>query len=460
MELVAARQADDPRGPRGFPFVGSLLEYCWDPLGFTRAVARRYGDDALVRVAGLPFYVLSNPDHIAEVFVTKNRDFKKGALGAERRLLFGNGLATSDGDFWRRQRRLSQPAFHRERIAAYGATMVSLTREMVASWRDAEVRDLHADLIGLTLKVVARTLFGCTVSSETAAVAAALEVVMAFFARQENFFLRLLPRGMPTPGRIRFRRAVARLDRIVFDLIARHRRNGGDSSDLLSMLIAAQDEDGSEMSDRQLRDEAMTLFLAGHETTALALSWTFALLAEHPAVEARLAQEIAALEGLPPCTADLPRLRYTEKVLKEAMRLYPPAWILARQAVRDVEIAGYRIPAKAFVVMSQWVVHRDPRHFADPERFVPERWDEDLETRLPRFAYFPFGRGPRVCIGSAFAMMEAVLVLATITQRFRFSLVPGRRARPLASISLRPRGGVVGTLTRRKPPQREEDHGR
>ncbi len=459
MELVAAHRAADPPGPRGLPFAGSLLAYYRDPLGFTRSVAERYGDVALVRVAGLAFYVLSNPDHIADVFVTKNRDFKKGALGAERRLLFGNGLATSDGEFWLRQRRLAQPAFHRERIAAYGDTMVDLTEHMLASWRDGEVRDLHADLMGLTLRGVARTLFGATVSSETAAVAGALEVVMAFFARQENFFLRLLPRGMPTPGRIRFRRAVERLDRIVFDLIARHRREG-DSGDLLSMLIAAQDEDGSQMSDQQLRDETMTLFLAGHETTALALSWTFALLAEHPAVRARMAEEIAALDGRPPCTADLPRLRYTEKVLKEAMRLYPPAWILARQAVRDVEIGGYRIPRKAFVVMSQWVVHRDPRHFADPERFLPERWDGELEQRLPRFAYFPFGGGPRVCIGSAFATMEAMLVLATITQRFRFTRLPGRRVRPLASISLRPRGGVVGTVTRRDATQPEEDHGR
>ncbi|MGH7856708.1 MAG: cytochrome P450 [Candidatus Binatia bacterium] len=449
LSQAAAQANENPPGPRGWPLVGSLPAFYRDPLGFNRRIADRYGDVALVRIAGLSYYVLSNPDDIEAVLVTKNRDFRKGRLGAERRLLFGNGLATSDGDFWRRQRRLAQPAFHRERIAAYGESMVAFTEEMSASWRDGEVRDLHADMMRVTLRNVAHTLFGTDASREAAEVAAALEVVMRFLALEEGFFLRLLPRGLPTPGRVRFRRAVARLDRIVFDLIARRRGDASDTGDLLSMLLAARDEDGSQMSDQQLRDETMTLFLAGHETTALALSWTFALLAEHPEIEGRLVEEVSALGGRPPRVADLPRLRYAEKVVKESMRLYPPAWILARQALRDVEIGGYRIPAHAFVVMSQWVVHRDPRHFVEPKRFLPERWSEDFERRLPRHAYFPFGGGQRVCIGAPFAMMEAILVLATIAQRFRFSLLPGRRVVPEPSLSLRPKGGVWGVVTRR-----------
>jgi cytochrome P450 len=448
-DRAAARPQPNPPGPRGWPFVGSLPAFYWDPLAFNRRIAERYGDVALVRIAGLSYYVISNPDDIEAVFVTRNRDFKKGKLGPERRLLFGNGLATSDGDFWRRQRRLAQPAFHRERIAAYGESIVAFTEEMTAAWRDGEVRDLHVDMMRLTLRNVAQTLFGTDASREAAEVAAALEVVMTFLALEEGFLLRLLPRGLTTGRRARFRRAVERLDRIVFDMIARRRSGGNDSGDLLSMLLAAQDEDGSRMSDQQLRDEVMTIFLAGHETTALALSWTFALLAEHPQVEERLAAEVSALGGRAPGVADLPRLRCAEQVVKEAMRLYPPAWILARQALRDVEIGGYRIPAKAFVVMSQWVVHHDPRHFAEPERFLPERWTEDFERRLPRSAYFPFGGGQRVCIGAPFAMMEAILVLVTIVRRFRFALLPGRRVVPHPSLSLRPKDGVCGTITTR-----------
>lgn len=446
---AATSPKQTPPGPRGWPLVGSLPAFYRDPLGFNRRIAERYGDVALVRIAGLSYYVLSNPDDIDAVLVTKNRDFKKGKLGPERRLLFGNGLATSDGDFWRRQRRLAQPAFHRDRIAAYGDVMVAFTEEMTAAWRDGEVRDLHADMMRVTLRNVAHTLFGTDASREATEVADALEVVMKFLALEEGFVLRLLPRGMPTPGRLRFRRAVERLNRIVFDMIALRRRSGKDTGDLLSMLLAAQDDDGSQMSDPQLRDEVMTIFLAGHETTALALSWTFALLAGHPEVEERLAAEVSAIGSRPPSVADLPRLRYAEQVVKEAMRLYPPAWILARQALRDVDIGGYRIPAKTFVVMSQWVVHRDPRHFADPERFLPERWTEDFERRLPRSAYFPFGGGQRVCIGAPFATMEAILVLVTIVRRFRFSLLPGRPVVPAPSLSLRPKGGVWGTVTRR-----------
>ncbi len=431
--------------------IGSLVGYYRDPLGFVRGVAQRYGDVALIHVAGLPFYQLSKPEDIHTVLVTQSRDFSKGALGAERRLLFGRGLATSEGDFWRRQRRLSQPAFHRERIAAYGAVMAEHARRRVAAWPEGETVDLHALIMRLALEIVSKVLFGADVASQATEVGERLEVLMRFFASQANFTLRLLPRRIRTPGQIRFRRAVADLDRIVFELIAERRRSEKDGGDLLSVLIAARDDDdATQMTDQQLRDEVMTLFLAGHETTALALSWTFALLAQHPEVEARLAGELGEVLGdRPPEVTDVPRLEYAERVLKESMRLYPPAWILARQALRDVEIGGYTVPAKAFVTVSQWVTHRDGRYFPEPERFLPERWEDDLEKRLPRFAYFPFGGGQRVCIGSSFAMTEAVLVLATIAQRFRFALAPGYQLIPDPSLSLRPKGGVRGVLARR-----------
>jgi cytochrome P450 len=377
--------------------VGSLLGYYRDPLGFVRGVADRYGDVALIHVAGLPFYQLSNPEDIHAVLVTKSRDFGKGALGAERRLLFGKGLATSEGDFWLRQRRLSQPAFHRERIAAYGAVMAEHARRQVESWPVGEAVDLHALIMRLALEIVSSVLFGANVAGKATEVGERLEVLMRFFASQANFTLRLLPRRIRTPGQIRFRRAVADLDRIVYEIIADRRRSGKDDGDLLATLLAARDDDDSQMT-----------------------------------------------------VTDVPRLPYAERVLKESMRLYPPAWILARQALRDVEIGGYTIPPKAFVTMSQWVMHRDRRYFSEPERFLPGRWEDDLEKRLPKFVYFPFGGGQRVCIGSNFAMLEAILVLATIARRFRFALAPGYRLVPDPSLSLRPKGGVRGVLTRRQ----------
>ena len=439
-----------PPGPRGLPVLGSLIGYYRDPLGFVQRVVDRHGDVALIHVAGLPFYQLSRPEDIHAVLVTKSRDFGKGALGAERRLLFGKGLATNEGDSWRRQRRLLQPAFHRERIAAYGATMAKQAQDHVASWPEGETVDLHALTMRLALEVVSKVLFGADVGDKATDVGERLEVLMRYFASQANFVQRLLPRKLQTPGQRRFRRAVADLDRIVFDLIAERRRSEKDGGDLLSTLIAARDDDDAQMTDKQLRDEVMTLFLAGHETTALALSWTFGLLAEHPAIEERLVEELQDVLGdRPPEVTDVPRLAYTKRVLMESMRLYPPAWILARQALRDVEIGGYTIPAKAFVTLSQWVMHRDARYFPEPERFRPDRWLDDLEKQLPKFVYFPFGGGQRVCIGSDFAMMEASLVLATVMQRYHFALAPDHRLEPDPSLSLRPKNGMRGVLTRR-----------
>ena len=312
------------------------------------------------------------------------------------------------------------------------------------------VIDIHALAMRLALVVVSKVLFGADVGDKATDVGERLDVLMRHFAGFTNFVTRLLPRGVQTPGQRRFRRAVADLDRIVYGLIAERRASGKDGGDLLSTLIAARDDDDSAMTDQQLRDEVMTLFLAGHETTALALSWSFALVARHPEVEARLVEELRGVLGdRPPEPRDVEKLPYTANVLRESMRLYPPAWILARQALRDVAIGDVVIPKKAFVTMSQWVMHRDPRYFVDPERFRPDRWDDDLEKSLPKFVYFPFGGGQRVCIGSSFAMMEATLVLATVLQRHRFTLVPGYRLEPDVSLSLRPRGGVRRILAPR-----------
>jgi cytochrome P450 len=303
-------------------------------------------------------------------------------------------------------------------------------------------------MMRLTLQIVAKTLFDADVDDDAKEVGRALAALMELNSDFRKLIL--TPTWLPTPRNIRAAVAIRRLDKIIFRFIAERRTSGKDAGDLLSMLLAARDEDGSRMTDRQLRDEAITIFLAGHETTANALSWTWMLLSQNPAVETKLHAELdAVLAGRTPSLDDLPKLRYTGHVITESMRLYPPAWGMARVAIEDVEIGGYSIPKGCGVSLAQWVVHRDPRWFDAPEEFCPERWEGDLMKRLPRFAYFPFGGGPRQCIGNNFAVMEATLLLATIAQRFRIRLVPGHPVVPMPSITLRPRYGIRGKLEAR-----------
>lgn len=411
-------------------------------------MAREYGDIATMRYYNFRVYFVSHPDYIEEVLVTQNRKFIKGRILRANKRLFGNGLLTSEGDFWLRQRRLAQPAFHRARIASYADTMVGYADRLLAEWKDGEERDVHAEMMRLTLQIVAKTLFDADVDREARQVGRALEAIMELNSDFRKLIL--TPSWVPTPRNIRAAIATRRLDKIIFRFVAQRRASGKDTGDLLSMLLAAQDEDGSRMTDRQLRDEAMTIFLAGHETTANALSWTWLLLAQNPAVEEKLHAELAAvLGGRAPSLEDVANLRYTGQVITESMRLYPPAWGMARLAIEDAEIGGYPIPKGCGVSLAQWVVHRDPRWFDAPEEFRPERWEGDLMKRLPRFAYFPFGGGPRQCIGNSFAVMEANLLLAAIAQRFRIRLVRDHPAVPMPSITLRPRYGIRATLEAR-----------
>jgi cytochrome P450 len=427
---------------------GSFKNYSRDPLNFLTALSREYGDIVTMRFYNFRVYYVSHPDYIEEVLVNQARKFIKGRILRANKGLFGNGLLTSEGEFWLRQRRLAQPAFHRARIAAYGETMVRFTERLIAGWRDGETRDIHAEMMRLTLQIVAKTLFDADVDDDAQQVGRALEAIMDF----NSDFRRLIltPAWLPTLRNFRAALAIRRLNKIIYRIIDQRRATGGDAGDLLSMLLHAQDEDGSRMTDRQLRDEVITLFLAGHETTALALSWTWWLLAQNSQAEAKLHAELdTVLAGRSPTLEDLPKLRYTDHVITESMRLYPPAWGMARLAIEDAEIGGYRIPKGSGVSLSQWVVHRDPRWFDVPEEFRPERWEGDLLKRLPRFAYFPFGGGPRQCIGNSFALMEAALLLATIAQKFRVRLVPNQQVEPVASITLRPRHGIRVTLEER-----------
>jgi len=442
--------APHPPGPRGHFLLGSLPEFARDILGFLDACAREHGDVVFVRLAGWDVFLLNHPDLIDEV-LRKNRDnfVKHSFFWRHVDSIFGKGLLTSEGEFWLRQRRLAAPAFHPDRIASYGGAMVNYSERLVDGWRDGEIRDVHKDMMRVTMEIVSKTLFDADVERDVDEVGQAFEVVLKEIAGRFRRPFKI-PDWVPTPGNLRYRRGVALLDRLVTRVLQERRTAPGDRGDFLSMLMSARDEDGSAMSDRQLRDELVTLFLAGHETTAIALSWTWYLLAHHPLVKDRLVAELfEQIERRPATVADLPRLPYADAVVKEAIRLYPPAYVLGREARADCEIGGWRVPARATIYMSPWVTHRDPRWFASPEKFLPERWLDGLAARLPRFAYMPFGGGPRVCIGDRFAMMEAVLILATVARRYLFERVSEEPIVPFPSITLRPEGGIWMKLSRR-----------
>jgi cytochrome P450 len=419
-------------------------------LGFLTHCARTYGDVVALRLAHRRVLVLSHPDLIKEVLVAQSRQFSKHFGLRRNPRLLGQGLLTSEGDFWRRQRRLIQPAFVRGRIAGYAPVMVAAARQVTDSWKADDRRDIAVEMMRLTLQIAAKTLFDAEVGDETRTVVDALGVLQNTFLARCNTLVPVPP-WLPTPGNIRRRRAMRRLDEILYGFIRRRRAQPSDRGDLLSLLLAARDEQGAAMTDRQVRDEAMTLFLAGHETTALALSWAWYLLAQHPEAEESLAAEVRQVLGdRDPTFEDCARLRYTEMVALEAMRLFPPAYTLAREALADCVIGDYAVPRGTMVLMSQWVVQRDPRFFRDPERFRPERWNEEAIRGLPKFAYFPFGGGQRLCIGSTFAMMELVLVLATIAQRFRLRMQPNVRVTPVATFTLRPSPGIPGEIVVRR----------
>jgi cytochrome P450 len=437
-----------PPGPKPHFPIGNMPLASPDPLPIFSAWAAEFGDIFYYRAAWLHVYFLNHPDLIEDVLVRNPRNFLKDRVIRNSRWFFGEGLLTNEGDSWLRQRRLSAPAFHRERVSSYAKIMTSYAQQMLANWKDGETLDIHREMMRLTLQIVVRALFNVEVE-ETAEISSALNLIMINTTGIRILFPPIA-RYLPTPRMISFRRAVARMDHTVYSIIAQHRDNKIDSGDLLSMLMALRDEDGSRMSDQQLRDEVLTFLIAGHETTALTLTWTWHLLAQHPEVQKKLHQELdRMLGGRTPEFSDLSALTYTERVIKESMRLYPPAWSLARTVVSDFELRDYRIPAGANVVMSQWIMHRNPAYFPDPQEFDPDRWSPAKAQKLPRFAYFPFGGGPRQCIGSSFAMMEATLLLATIAQTFQLRAVPDHPVVPIPSFTLRPKYGLRMTLESR-----------
>jgi cytochrome P450 len=437
-----------PPGPKGHPILGNLREFAADTLGFATRLAREHGDVARFRLVNREAWLLSGPDAVERVLVTNHRNYVKHTFFWRKvEAIFGRGLLTNEGDAWLRQRRLAQPAFHHARIAEYARIMVDYTLDRIAGWSDGGEIDVRSEMTSITFRVVAKTLFDAEVRGDVAEIAEAFDTGIEEIARRIRRPV-LLPDWIPTRGNLRYSRAVGRMDRLVYRIIDEH-RDGRDRGDLLSALMRVEDEAGHSMSGEQLRDETITMLLAGHETTALALTWTWYLVSRHPEVAKRLEEEVAGLDGRPPGIDDLTRLPFTERVVKESLRLYPPAYSFGREALEDDEITGWRVAAGATLFVFPWVLHRDPRFFPDPLRFDPDRWTDDFDRTLPRLAYIPFGSGPRMCIGREFARMELVLIVAAIAQRFRLEWCPDPPV-PMASITLRPTGGLRAIVRRHR----------
>lgn len=441
-----------PPGPKR-KFLGTgFIAFRRNPINFIQGMARDYGDISYFRMGPQDVFFLNHPDYIKDVLVTHQQNFTKGrALQRSKRLL-GEGLLTSEGEFHRRQRRLAQPAFHRQRIASYAAVMTEYATRMSNNWRDGETLDISREMMRLTLGIVGQTLFDADVEAEADEIREALTTIVKLFNAMLLPFSELLEK-LPLPQKRRFERAKERLDTTIYRMIEERRRSGENQGDLLSMLLHARDEegDGRGMTDQQVRDEALTIFLAGHETTANAMTWTWYLLSENPDVEKKLHAEIDSVlaDGRPPTFEDVAQLRYTEMVLAESMRLYPPAWAIGRLSINEHEIGGYVMPPRSLVLVSPYVMHHDARYYPDPERFDPERWTPEAREERPQFSYFPFGGGARRCIGEGFAWMEGILLIATLAQHWRLRHVPDHRVALQPAITLRPKHGMLMTLEKR-----------
>ncbi len=450
-----------PPGPKGNFLLGNLSEFGQDQPQFLTNAIREYGDIAYMRIANMQIYIMGHPEYIREVLVTQRKSFEKAPI--DRTILgkfLGNGLVTSEGNFHQRQRRLAQPAFHMKRIKAYADVMVDYTEEMLETWQAQQTRDVADDMMQLTMHIVSKTLFDAdkvTSSGDTAvSVGDAIHVLQGVSNRDYRRGMSL-PNWIPTKDNRARNAAVKTYNATIEQIIVERRAttvNGEiqDTGDLLSMLMLSRDEDGSMMDDQQLRDEVATLFAAGHETTSNALTWTWYLLSQHPEIEAKLHEELdRVLNGRTPTLDDLGDLPYTLQIIKESMRLYPPAWILnGRVALEDVEIGDYTIPKGNVVWISPYAMHRLPQYFPNPDQFDPERFTPENEKEIPKFAYIPFGGGARVCIGNSFALMEAHLILATIAQQYKLRLKPNFEVVKNPQITMSPLYGLQMELSKRE----------
>ncbi len=432
--------------------LGSASPMHHDPLGFLLAT-RRYGEVVGMRFVFSQAYLVYHPDDVKHVLQENHFNYNKDLFTYHMlHPVLGAGLFTNDGESWLHQRRLMQPAFHRKHLASYATLMAEATDAMLEGWQAHEEPegplDIAEEMMRLTLRIVGQALFSLDLSQETSTVGQAVSTLVKLLG--DYVYMPFPPISIPTPRNRHMQSAIHELDRVVAGIIKERRERESDTGDLLSMLLLARDEETDKgMNDHQARDEIMTLLLAGHETTANALTWTWYLLSQHPEVERRLHAELAAvLGGNAPTVEHLPRLTYTSMVLQEALRLYPPIWVLSRKAIAADELGGYSIPPGSMVILSPYATHRHPAFWERPEVFDPERFTPERAAARPHYAHFPFGGGPRQCIGSNFALMEAQLVLAAVAQRYRLRLAPGHPVVPEAKITLRPRYGMPMTLQR------------
>jgi enediyne biosynthesis protein E7 len=438
-------------GPRGHPVLGSLPDFQRDMLRTFMEARREFGD--VVRFRGpLSVYLLAHPDYVDHILHQEHQNYRHPDFELNKlRPTFRNGLVTSQGDFWRRQRRLAQPAFHRQRIAKFGTIMTDMTAEMLQRWRGFAERgraiDVRVAMQRLTLTVLAKAMFGVDWSHDAEAVMEAVTVANEY-TNQRLLAPLDLPDWLPLPSTRRFMQTRQAVDDIVYRLIRERRQSGEDTGDLLSMLMEARDEEtGEGMSDLQLHDELISMIFAGHETVSTCLTWTWYLLSKHAGIEQRLQAELAeVLGGRTPTLEDIPRLTYTTMLLQESLRLYPPIWLIPRTPINDDEIGGYHIPAGTMIFLVPYVTHRHPEFWENPEGVDPERFTPERSAGRPRYAWFPFGGGPRQCIGNSFAMLEMQLIVALIAQRYRLNLVPGHQVILQPMVTLRPRYGMAMTL--------------
>ena len=438
-----------PPGPKGSWIGGNIRQFNARRLDFFIDVARDYGDIASFRFGTRRIFLASNPHLIEQVLVTDAKHYIKHFAARAYKPVLGNGLVTSEGDHWLRQRRLSQPAFLKQRVQSYAPLMANLTEQMLEKWQQESDIDAHFEFSSLTSAIALKTLFDLDDPGDRDRFTKTLRLAFDLMSDRLRSVVKL-PLWLPIGSNRKLNSAVKELFAVVDGFIATCRARKSLGDDLLSRLVSAKDVDGAQMSDRQLREEMMTLYLAGHETTALTLSWSWYLISQHPDVEKKLVAEWRqVLRGRTPTPEDLLNLPYTDAVLNEAMRLYPPVYLIGREATRDLELGGYRVKKGYTVFMCQWVNHRDPRYFPNPEKFLPERWENGLATRIPKYAYYPFGGGPRVCIGNTFALMEAAIILAAVGQKFRFTLSPDARIDINAQITLMPAHGIPATLATR-----------
>jgi len=450
--MSAIKKSTLPPGPKTKIPLGHLFSFRRDSIGFLKKIAGEYGDIVHFKIGPIRIVLLNHPDLIKEVLTTQHRNFVKGRPLEMAKELLGEGLLTSEGDFHKRQSRLIQPAFHRNMIESYVPALTKCVTQLMNGWEENIKVDIKEEMTNMSIAIAGKTLFGSDTQQEAEEINQALDTATSLFGRIPLPFSEFLLK-LPLPGTLRFNRAKARLDKTIYRMIDERRRNRVEKGDLLSLLIGSQDEESDEgrMSDQQVRDEAITLFLTAFDTTSTALTWTWYLLSQNPEAEAELHEELdRVLNGRLPMVHDIAQLKYTRMVFGESMRLYPPSYVIPRQAVEDFPINKYIVPGGSIILLSPYLIHHDPRFRSDPEKFDPHAWDDHSHALNSKYEYFPFSRGPRSCIGEPFAWMQGILVLATIAQFWHMKLVPGHPVELLPLINLRPKHGMMMTLHRRK----------